>query len=107
MSSLESTDAPLTCTPDTTSSSSSAGEQRSPATPKSASDSNGFRWIEAWRQWVPIDRPRRQPLPELLPLPTGPLEPEKHRCNDPRCVTCWNAGQRYAEYRKQKALEAL
>lgn len=66
-----------------------------------------FRWSEAWGQWVPEAAPDES-LPELTPLPLfgGPLEPERpHRCDDIRCVTCWNAGQRYAEYQKVRAME--
>lgn len=62
-----------------------------------------WRYSPQWQTWIPEKTPD-QPLPELAPLATGPLEPE-HQCDDPRCLPCWNAGQRYADYLKQRALE--
>ncbi len=41
---------------------------------------------------------------EMKPLPP-PAKP--HRCDSLDCVSCWNAGQRYADYRKAKRLEDL
>jgi len=62
-----------------------------------------------YRHETPLDL--RAPLPKELrdaPLPMGPLTPENScRCNKIDCVECWNAGQRYADYRKQKKLEEL
>lgn len=62
-----------------------------------------------YRHETPLDL--YAPLPEELrhkPLGVGPLTPENTcRCNKIDCMECWNAGVRYADYRKQKKLEEL
>jgi hypothetical protein len=66
-----------------------------------------WRYSEVWGSWVPEETPRESlPVLEPLPLFGGPLEPHwPHRCNDPRCHFCWNAGQRYLDYLKAKRCE--
>lgn len=64
-----------------------------------------FRWSAGWGKWVPLTQPPvgREPLPG--PLESGPLEPET-LCHDSfcECKRCVNAGQRYADYLKNRDL---
>lgn len=60
-----------------------------------------FRWSAGWGQWVPTGREEEIPLPG--PLEFGPLLPERHS-ESCLCVDCWNAGVRYGDYLKAKAV---
>ena len=61
-----------------------------------------FKWSAGWQKWVPTGKEPEIPLPG--PLESGPLLPERHS-ESCLCVSCWNAGVRYADYLKAKANE--
>lgn len=60
-----------------------------------------FRWVAVWERWVPTGKEQEIELPG--PLESGPLLPERHSASC-GCVSCWNAGVRYNDYLKAKAV---
>lgn len=62
---------------------------------------NCDRLIESiWRARV-----ARNPK-EIARLRNAPAAvPPKHRCGDIDCMTCWDAGVRYADHQQQKRME--
>jgi hypothetical protein len=61
-----------------------------------------------YRHETPLDL--YAPLPvELRTKPVEVVGPPANscRCNKVDCMECWDAGVRYADYRKQKRLEKL
>lgn len=61
-----------------------------------------FKWSAGWQKWVPTGKEPEQEIPLPGPLESGPLLPERHS-ESCLCVSCWNAGVRYADYLKAKA----
>lgn len=62
-----------------------------------------FKWSAGWSQWIPTGREITQEEPLPGPLEFGPLLPERHS-ESCLCVSCWNAGVRYGDYLKAKAI---
>ncbi len=61
-----------------------------------------FRWSAGWGIWCPIGKGDDNELPG--PVEWGPLMPERPHAQGCWCVECWNAGVRYSDYLKAKAV---
>lgn len=60
-----------------------------------------------YKHEVPLDLWAPLPKGALFVGPPRPERPKACNCGDIDCMACWDAGVRYADYQKQKALEEL